>query len=141
MPFEPGQSGNPAGRRPGSRNRRTIVSGAIFEGEADALVRRAVDQGLNGDLRAIRLILDRLEPAPKDRAVDFEMPPVNNAQDSIVAYGAISSAVARGELTPLEAKSLSTFLDRHVRAIELADLEARLEKLEKQAEAAKDADQ
>jgi len=41
----------------------------------------------------------------------------------------------------LEAKSLSTFLDRHVRAIELADLEARLEKLEKQAEAAKDADQ
>ena len=98
----------------------------IFEGEADALVRRAVDQGLNGDLRAIRLILDRLEPAPKDRAVDFEMPPVNNAQDSIVAYGAISSAVARGELTPLEAKSLSTFLDRHVRAIELADLEARL---------------
>jgi hypothetical protein len=137
MPFQPGQSGNPAGRPPGARNRRTIVSAAMLEGEADALVRRAIDQGLDGDLRAIRLILDRLEPAPKDRPIDFEMPPVAKAQDSIAAFGAISSAVAKGELTPLEAKALSTHLDCQVRAIERATFEERLEKLEKQSEAEK----
>jgi Family of unknown function (DUF5681) len=140
MPFQPGQSGNPAGRPPGARNKRSIISDAMFEGEADALVRRAVDQGLDGDLRAIRLILDRLEPARKDRYIDMRLPPVKCAKDSIAAFEAISSAVAQGELTPLEANAVSSFLDRHVRAIESATFEDRLSKLEQEAKPATGAD-
>jgi hypothetical protein len=140
MPFLPGQSGNPAGRPPGARNKRSIVSEAMFEGEADALVRRAVDQGLNGDLRAIRLILDRLEPPRKDRPIDMALPPVKCAVDSIAAFEAISSAVAQGELTPLEANAVSAFLDRHVRAIESATFEQRLSKLEQEGKPVAHAD-
>ncbi|WP_409566405.1 DUF5681 domain-containing protein [Methylobacterium sp. J-070] len=36
-PFVEGQSGNPAGRPRGSRNRSTLALEAIFEGEAEAL--------------------------------------------------------------------------------------------------------
>jgi hypothetical protein len=139
MPFQPGQSGNPAGRPPGARNKRSLVSDAMFEGEADALVRRAVDQGLNGDLRAIRLILDRLEPARKDRYIDMPLPPITCAKDSVVAFETIATAVTQGELTPLEANAVSGFLDRHIRAIEAATFEDRLTKLEQEAKPVADA--
>ena len=47
--FEPGQSGNPAGRPKGSRNRSTLVLEAIFEGEAEKLSRKAIELALDGD--------------------------------------------------------------------------------------------
>jgi hypothetical protein len=49
--FEPGQSGNPAGRPKGSRNRSTLALEAIFEGEAEKLSRRAIEMALEGDAR------------------------------------------------------------------------------------------
>jgi hypothetical protein len=39
MQFEKGQSGNPAGRRPGSKNRATLMAQALLEGEAEELLR------------------------------------------------------------------------------------------------------
>ena len=49
-PFEKGQSGNPAGRRVGCRNKTTIAAAALLTGEAEALTRRAVELALVGDL-------------------------------------------------------------------------------------------
>ena len=43
QPFEKGQSGNPAGRRVGCRNKTTIAAAAFLTGEAEALTRRAVE--------------------------------------------------------------------------------------------------
>jgi len=39
MPFQKGQSGNPAGRPPGSRNKKTLVLEALLEGEAEGIAR------------------------------------------------------------------------------------------------------
>ena len=41
-PFQKGRSGNPAGRRPGSRNKATIAAAQLLAGEAEGLTRRAV---------------------------------------------------------------------------------------------------
>ncbi len=49
---EKGQSGNPAGRRTGCRNKTTIAAAALLTGEAEALTRRAVELALVGDLWA-----------------------------------------------------------------------------------------
>jgi hypothetical protein len=57
MRFEKGQSGNPAGRPPGSRNKATILGESIFQGEAEAIIRMAINTAKEGDVRAIRLCL------------------------------------------------------------------------------------
>ena len=58
--FQPGQSGNPAGRPKGSRSKATLALEAIFEGEADALTRKVIELALDGDTQALRMCLDPL---------------------------------------------------------------------------------
>ena len=58
-----GQSGNPAGRPPGSRNPATLAAEVLLEGEAEALTRRAIERAMEGDVTALRLCLERVLPA------------------------------------------------------------------------------
>jgi hypothetical protein len=44
-----GRSGNPAGRRTGSRNKATLAVAALLASESEALTRRAVELALAGD--------------------------------------------------------------------------------------------
>src|SRR5438477_8366992 len=61
-PFERVLSGNPAGRRTGSRNKATLAAAALLAGEAEALTRRAVELALVGDPTAMRLCIERILP-------------------------------------------------------------------------------
>lgn len=61
-PFPKGVSGNPAGRKAGTRNRATMAAEALLDGEAEALTRKAVELALQGDTVALRLCLERLCP-------------------------------------------------------------------------------
>ena len=54
-PFEKGRSGNPAGRRTGSRNKATLAAAALLAGESEGLTRKAVELALVGDPTAMRL--------------------------------------------------------------------------------------
>ena len=141
MPFQPGQSGNPAGRPLGARNKRTILIESMFENEADAVVRRTIEQAKEGNVGAIRIIIDRLSPRPKDSSIAFKLPPLDTCEDSVAALSSIAAAVGTGELTPSEAQALSQVVERHLRAIESATFEKRLEQLEREAEADRARDQ
>jgi hypothetical protein len=68
-PFRPGQSGNPAGRRTGSRHKATLAMEALFEGEAEAIGRKAIEKAKEGDTTAMRLCLERIIAPRKDRPV------------------------------------------------------------------------
>ncbi len=74
--FKPGQSGNPVGRPAGARNKTTLAMEALLEGEAEAITRKVIDMALTGDTVALRLCLDRLAPARKDRPVLFQLPKI-----------------------------------------------------------------
>ena len=124
-PFEPGQSGNPAGKAKGTRNRTTRAIEALLDGEAEALTRKAIELAQDGDTVALRLCLDRLLPVRKDRPITIE-----TADDLPKATGAVVAAVAAGELTPSEAAEISKTLDVHVRAIEATELHRRMAALE-----------
>jgi hypothetical protein len=130
MPFQKGQSGNPAGRPRGSRNRCAVLLQNLLADDAEAIARTAIAMAKEGDIAAIRMCLDRLVPARKSDAVAFELPPLGKAADSVAAAAAIVAAVAAGDLTPSEAGELAKVIDVYVRALETAGFEERLQKLE-----------
>ena len=131
MPFEPGQSGNPAGKAKGTRNKVTLAIEALLDGEAEALTRKAIELAKAGDMAALRLCMDRLAPPRKDRLVMFELPTITCAADAVKASAALVAAVAVGDLTPAEAGELGKLIEAYVRALEATDLAARLENLER----------
>ena len=131
MPFEPGQSGNPAGKAKGTRNKVTLAIEALLDGEAEALTRKAIEIAKGGDLAALRLCLDRLAPPRKDRLVMFELPTITCAADAVKASASLVSAVADGDLTPAEAGELGKLIEAYVRALEATDFASRLENLER----------
>jgi hypothetical protein len=94
MPFEPGKSGNPAGKLKGTRNKTTLAVEALLDGEAETITRKAIELAKDGDLAALRLCLDRIAPPRKDRPVLFELPPVSSAADAAKAAAALLEAVA-----------------------------------------------
>src|ERR1700730_8915047 len=53
--FRKGQSGNPAGRPPGSRNRATSMVQSLLEGAAENIAKRAAQLAEEGNVAAIRI--------------------------------------------------------------------------------------
>jgi hypothetical protein len=129
-PFAKGHSGNPAGRPRGARNKATMAVEALLHGEADAITRKAIERAKEGDAAALRLCLERIIPARKDRHVSFSLPPLNCAADSTAVLSKIVQAVSGGELMPSEGVEVAKLVESYVRSVAITDLEARLKKLE-----------
>jgi Family of unknown function (DUF5681) len=130
--FQPGQSGNPAGKPKGARNHATRLVEALLDGQAHALGQRAIELAMGGDASAMRALLDRRIAPRKDRPVSIAMPKINTASDLISAAAALTTAVGDGEITPGEAASLSTLVANTAKAVETFELADRLTKLEEQ---------
>jgi hypothetical protein len=130
--WKPGESGNPNGRPKGARNKTTLALEELLDGEAETITRKAIELAKGGDLGAIRLCLDRLLPARRDRHVCFEVPKIETASDAMAFAGELVTKVAAVELTPSEAADLGKLIDNYVRAIEVCDLEQRLAAIERQ---------
>jgi hypothetical protein len=125
MQWQKGQSGNPAGRPCGSRNKTTMLMQNLLEGEAEAIARKAIEMAKDGDMAAIRVCMDRLAPARRGAAISCELPPVETSGGAVAAMAAVIAAVAAGDVTPAEAASLARVIDRYMFARSLAELEHR----------------
>jgi hypothetical protein len=130
MQFQKGESGNPAGRPRGSRNRTTILMQDLLAGRAEAIGQKLVELAENGDITAIRICMDRLAPAGREEPVDVGLPPIEKPADSVAAAQAIVAAVAAGDLTAAEAAGLAKVVDIYVRAVETKGFDERLTNLE-----------
>jgi len=130
MTFKPGQSGNPAGRAAGSRNKQTLaVEARLFE-HAQELVDDLVARAKRGEPAAMRLAMDRILPTGRGRPLPIELPPVRSTEDAQVAAGVIMDALKEGALSAREAVDLINVvgaLTRLTGAIELIKKVARTE--------------
>ena len=128
--WKKGVSGNPAGKKPGTRHRATRLAETLLDGEAVELVKKCVEMAIDGDSAAMRICMDRLVPPRKSRPINIDLPSVDTGEGVSQAQAVVVQAVGEGEITPDEGQVLSTILEARRKSIETADIEARLEKLE-----------
>ena len=135
-----GQSGNPAGRPKGAKNKASLLAEQL-EHEGEPLLERLLTRALAGDSVALRFCLARLLPPAKHRPVRFDLPALTGApaQDAANALHALLEAVSEGAMTPPEAERIAALIERRRAAQEAAANEAEIrEAYARQAEDAQE---
>jgi hypothetical protein len=129
MKFQLGQSGNPAGRPVGSRNKHTIVSERLLNDTGEELTQIAINFARTGHPVALKLCMDRVFPT-KDCPLTFDLPAMSTAADAVGAMGSIVLGLADGDLTPQEALRVAKPVESFSKTLSTAELERELRKLE-----------
>ena len=134
MPFAKGQSGNPAGRPAGSRNKFTSEMQDALEESGLPLIQRLLELAGQGNTGAMRQCLDRL--MGKHRPSYVQLPSPDTPDYVLAALTEIHRALGAGEIPSEEASRLVDFVGRTARvlaskaAAEL-DFDERLARCEK----------
>jgi hypothetical protein len=134
MQFQKGQSGNPNGRPPGSRNKRTIAAEKLFDENAEKLTETVIDLAKDKNIAALRICMDRVCPPSKDRPTPFELPQIGAAADGVTAMARLVQAVADGDLSATEAAELAKMVQSYSQTVKNAGLEQRVANLEVRAD-------
>jgi hypothetical protein len=124
-PFEKGNGG----RKPGSKNRTTLVAEALLHGEEVELVRKAIELAEAGNVQMLMFLLGRI--LPKERSVHVDLPRMDHSSDAVDALATVIAAVAAGQIAPSEGSALASLLATFARVNDIADLELRLDNVEK----------
>ena len=125
----PFANGNP-GRKPGSRNRASVVAAALLEGGAEEMMRKAEELAKAGNVDMLKFLLGRL--LPRERQITFELPTMETADDAVEALGSVLRAVSEGEISPSEGAAVAELISSYSQAIDRADVVKRLDALEAQ---------
>jgi hypothetical protein len=130
MQFQPGQSGNPAGRPPGSRNKKTLALEAAFDDRAEEILDDVIGRAKEGEKTAMRLCMERILAPKRERAITIDLPVIETAGDARRALAVVTAELGEGGITLGEATKLIALIDRMVRLIERV---AKLEQKEREA--------
>lgn len=133
--WKKGQSGNPAGKPRGARNRATLMVLSLMEQGAEEITKAVVDAARGGDLGAARMVLERLAPPMRERPIAIDLPDTSTAEGIGKAQQVVIEAVGMGELLPGEGSVLAGLIEARRRALETIELETRIAKLEEEQHA------
>jgi hypothetical protein len=98
---------------------------------AGALISKAIDLAERGNVAALRLCMERVLPARKDRPVAFEFPAIESAADAAKILGAVIAAMARGDVTSSQANEIARPIDTFIKTLIAARIEINVANLQK----------
>lgn len=125
-PFRPGESGNPAGKPPGTGKIEPLRA-AIRE-HVPEIIKAMVTQAKAGDVGAAKLLLERTLPPVKP--VQEPAPVALEGATLTEKAGSILDAVSTGRLSVSDAKALLEALAAVAKIAEVDELTRRIEVLE-----------
>jgi len=120
----PFSKGNP-GRRPGSKNKTTVLAASLAGGQGEEILRKAIEMAMGGNVPMMKFLLDRI--LPKERPIQLELPDLDYADDSVDAIAKIVDAVSSGRITPREAADVAQLVSAFTRAIDLTEAQDQID--------------
>jgi hypothetical protein len=102
----------------------------LLEGGAEELINKAMQMAKNGDVRALALCLSRILPIKRERCINLELRPIQSPLDLPIAFQDITTAIAKGRITPTEGESLSNMVATHAHLMASVEFDRRLAHLE-----------
>lgn len=93
------------------RNKISSVIQQIFENEASEIAYKLVQLAKGGDLSAIKLILERVYPAPKNKELHFILPKINDKKRIEKAKDEIQQTFIDSDNAVNEASEASYFIN------------------------------
>ena len=129
--FGKGNPGGPGGARKRSFVLREAAESAITPEHVAALMRKALRMGLEGNLTAMRLVLDRSCGRPADVAtsaepLDLALPPMGTAKECSAALEQVTAALCEGRMNLDAARTLVELIAARIKGIEVLEVEQRL---------------
>src|SRR5262249_47074267 len=136
MKFQPGQSGNPAGRPLGSRNKKTLALEEAFDDRAEEILNNVIGRAKDGEKTAMRLCMERILAPKRERPITIHLPLIETPSDAREARVVVTAELGAGGITIGEAAKLIALIERMVRLIERV---AKLEQKEREEQNQRDA--
>lgn len=130
--FPKGISGNPDGRPRGSRNKATLLMERLLQEESENLTLKLIEMAKAGDSLAMRLCMDRLLPAQKDRPIQLPLGPVETLPQIRSGISTVVQAISDGSITPTAGETVANVLHLQSNVLTSAELGPRVEQLEEQ---------
>jgi hypothetical protein len=123
--FAPGQSGNPAGKRPGTRNQATRLREILADHDVERAIEVLREQLRDGKGVAARFVLERLFPKPRDREIDLALPPPEAGTTLAEMFDRVLWLMAAGEITIDEASRMARLIEARGDRVETRQIETR----------------
>ena len=122
------------GRSTGSKNKRPNIHALLPPDAVQQLYTALFQLALAGDTAASRLLLDRLDPAPKGRPVELpEVPPIDGIESAQQAGRRVLETMLAGELSPDEAGQVIAVIMQQVVGLEARDWSRMLKDLQQRS--------
>lgn len=124
--FQKGQSGNPKGKTKGTKNKATRIVESLMQNELDSICQKLLELAVDGNIQAIKLVLDRILPPKASRSVEIAIPKIENAKDALQAISMVIHAVGEGELTPSEGEAITKIIQSFTQSLQSYEFDQRL---------------
>jgi len=131
MTFMKGQSGNPTGMKPGTRNKRNLVVDAIGRkwGNSHKFWDKICDAAYDGDAQAMNILVARHVPPLKAQSLPIQLPDITGNTSTAEAVPIVVRAIAEGAIPVDDGSALLSALLAGSKLEKLDALEQRVNEL------------